>query len=182
MNVSTSRPDRFMPGERTLGTLSKWGWVPTSRLDTVVKIKISCLCQRSNHKPSFAQPTLCTDYAIPAPKCNGVFLSLLALQPQFGPWPASMKLSVSLRFTRSWTFGRTPWAGDQLVARPLPVHKHRKTHIHTQTRNIHALSGIRTNDPSFRASKDSDALDRSVTVTGKYNGSNNKIIIEYFNE
>jgi hypothetical protein len=25
----------------------------------------------------------------------------LALQPQFGPWPASMKLSVSLRFTRS---------------------------------------------------------------------------------
>jgi hypothetical protein len=25
----------------------------------------------------------------------------LALQPQFGPWPTSMKLSVSLRFTRS---------------------------------------------------------------------------------
>jgi hypothetical protein len=28
------------------------------------------------------------------------FLSL-ALQPQFGPWRTSMKLSVSLRFTRS---------------------------------------------------------------------------------
>jgi hypothetical protein len=54
----------------------------------------------------------------------------LALQPTFGPWPTSMKLSVSLQFTRSWTFGRTPWTGDQLVARPLPVHKHRKTHIH----------------------------------------------------
>jgi hypothetical protein len=25
----------------------------------------------------------------------------LALQPQFGPWPTSMKLSVSLRFSRS---------------------------------------------------------------------------------
>jgi hypothetical protein len=25
-------------------------------------------------------------------------------------------------------FGRTPWTGDQLVARPLPVQKHRKTH------------------------------------------------------
>jgi hypothetical protein len=25
----------------------------------------------------------------------------LALQPQFGPWPTSMKLSISLRFTRS---------------------------------------------------------------------------------
>jgi hypothetical protein len=26
---------------------------------------------------------------------------LLALQPQFGPWPTSMKLSVSLRYPRS---------------------------------------------------------------------------------
>jgi hypothetical protein len=57
------------------------------------------------------------------------FFFLMALQPQFGPWPTSMKLSVSLQISRSWTFGRTPWAGDQLVARPLPVHKHRKTHI-----------------------------------------------------
>jgi hypothetical protein len=31
-------------------------------------------------------------------------------------------------FTRSRTVGRTPWTGDQLVARLLPVHKHRKTH------------------------------------------------------
>jgi hypothetical protein len=54
----------------------------------------------------------------------------LALQPTFGPWHTSMKLFVSLQFPRSWTFGRTPWMGDQLVARPLPVHKHRKTHIH----------------------------------------------------
>jgi hypothetical protein len=80
----------------------------------------------------------------------------LALQPQFGPWPTSMKLSVSLRFTRSETFGRTPWAGDQLVARPLPVHKHRKTHIHTL--NISALSDIRTHGSGFRASEDSACL------------------------
>jgi hypothetical protein len=26
------------------------------------------------------------------------------------------------------TAGRTPWAGDELVTRPLSVHKHRKTH------------------------------------------------------
>jgi hypothetical protein len=32
--------------------------------------------------------------------CNTIFFPL-ALQPQFGPWPTSMKLSVSLRFTRS---------------------------------------------------------------------------------
>jgi hypothetical protein len=58
--------------------------------------------------------------------CDSSFLSM----PQFGPWPTSMKLSVPLQFTRSWTVGRTPWTGDQLVARPLPVHKHRKTHIY----------------------------------------------------
>jgi hypothetical protein len=69
-----------------------------------------------------------------------------------------MKLSVSLRFYISETVGRTPRAGDQLVARPLPVHKHRKTHTDTQTLNIHALSGIRTHDPGFRASEDSACL------------------------
>jgi hypothetical protein len=57
----------------------------------------------------------------------------LALLPQFGPWPAFMKLSVSLRFSRSQTVGGTSWVGDQLVARPLPVHKHRKTHARTHT-------------------------------------------------
>jgi hypothetical protein len=30
-----------------------------------------------------------------------IFFFLLALQPQFGPWPMSIKLSVSLWFYRS---------------------------------------------------------------------------------
>jgi hypothetical protein len=59
-----------------------------------------------------------------------------------------------------------PWVGDQLVARPLPVHKHRKVNTYTQTLNIHALGGIRTHDPSFQASENSVCLDRSATVTG----------------
>jgi hypothetical protein len=60
----------------------------------------------------------------------------------------------------SWseTVGRTPWTGDQLVARPLPVHKHRKTHTHTQTLNIHAPSAIWTFGPGFWASEDSARL------------------------
>jgi hypothetical protein len=58
------------------------------------------------------------------------FFFPLALQPTFEPWPTSMKLSVSLQFTSSGTFGRTRWTDDQLIARPLPVHKHRKPHIH----------------------------------------------------
>jgi hypothetical protein len=36
--------------------------------------------------------------------------------------------------------------------------KHRKTHKYTQILNIHALSEIRTHDPSFRASEDSACL------------------------
>jgi hypothetical protein len=76
----------------------------------------------------------------------------LALQPQFGPWPTSMKLSISLRFSTSYTVGRTPWAGDQLV------HKHRKTHTYTQKLNIHALTGIRAHDPGFQASEDNAYL------------------------
>jgi hypothetical protein len=67
------------------------------------------------------------------------------------PWTSPLHFG----FSRSYTFGRIPWVGDQLVARPLPVHKHRKTH--TQI-NIHALSGIRTHDPGFQASEDSEAF------------------------
>jgi hypothetical protein len=56
---------------------------------------------------------------------------------------------------------------DQLVARPLPVNKHRKTHTHTQTLNIDALNGIRTDDSGFKTSKTVHTLDRSATVTGQ---------------
>jgi hypothetical protein len=41
---------------------------------------------------SSSQKTHCLSFEI---------LFSLALQPQFGPWPTSMKLSVSLRFSRS---------------------------------------------------------------------------------
>jgi hypothetical protein len=66
---------------------------------------------------------------------------------------APMRVSVSLQLLRGFrTVGRTPWTGDQLVARPLPVHKHR------QTLNIHAPSEIRTNGSSVRASEGSSCL------------------------
>jgi hypothetical protein len=47
-----------------------------------------------------------------------------------------------------YTVGRTPWTGDQPVARPLPTHNNTNTE-ETPT-NIHALSEIRTHDPSVR--------------------------------
>jgi hypothetical protein len=58
-----------------------------------------------------------------------------------------------------FTDGRTPWASDQLVARPLPKCRTTQTqnkHIHTP--NIHAFSGIRIHDPRFRASEDISCL------------------------
>jgi hypothetical protein len=57
--------------------------------------------------------------------------------------------SVSLIF---YTVCRTPWTWDQPVTRHLPTHR---TNAHTDT---HALSGIRSHDPSVRASEDSSCL------------------------
>jgi hypothetical protein len=70
-----------------------------------------------------------------------------------------------------FTDGRTPWTGDQLVARPLSKHRTTQTqNKRKHTPNIHALTGIRTHDPGFRASEDSTRLkplgyrDRRYTV------------------
>jgi hypothetical protein len=61
------------------------------------------------------------------PVCiHGIFFPL-ALQSSSGLG----RLHEILHFTsvtRSRTVGRTPWTGVQLVARPLPVHKHSKMH------------------------------------------------------
>jgi hypothetical protein len=48
----------------------------------------------------------------------------------------------------------------------LPVHKHRKTHTHTQTLNIHALSGIRPHGPGFRASERASEDSARLTPVG----------------
>jgi hypothetical protein len=58
------------------------------------------------------------------------FLSALPPNSGLGRLHETFRL---ISVTRSRTVGRTPWAGDQLVARPLPVHKHRKTHHNTNT-------------------------------------------------
>jgi hypothetical protein len=65
---------------------------------------------------------------------------------------------MKLQFTISETAGRTPWTGDQLVARSLYLYTNTEKHTHTQTPNIHALNGIRTHDPGFRGSEDSACL------------------------
>jgi hypothetical protein len=69
---------------------------------------------------------------------------------------ASVKRFVSLQFLNPRTVGRTPCTEDQPVARPLHTQDNTNTEL-TQT-DIHALSGIRTHDPSVRAGEDSSRL------------------------
>jgi hypothetical protein len=64
----------------------------------------------------------------------------MAQQPFFGA------LAAFLCFVIQYTVGRTPWAGDQPVAMPLP------------NTDIHASSEIRTHDPSVRVGEDSSCL------------------------
>jgi hypothetical protein len=76
----------------------------------------------------------------------------IALQPFVGSWHLIQFCNLF------YTVGRTPWTGDQPVARPLPTYRTTQTQnkgIHT---NIHALSGFWTHDPSVRASEDSSCL------------------------
>jgi hypothetical protein len=76
--------------------------------------------------------------------------SFMALQPFVGPWPL-------LQFRNPfYTDGRPPSTSDQPVARPLPTH--RTTQTQNKRTDIHALSGIRTHDPSVPASEDSSCL------------------------
>jgi hypothetical protein len=76
--------------------------------------------------------------------------SSMALQPFVGPWPA-------LQFRNLfYTDGRTPWTSAQPVARPLPTHK--TTQTHNKRTHSHPCLGIRTHDPSVRASEDSSCL------------------------
>jgi hypothetical protein len=62
--------------------------------------------------------------------------------------------------TRSNTAGRSPWTDDQLISKPLSVHKHRKTTHNTNTK--HPCPEWESNP---RSQKIFHVLDRSATVT-----------------
>jgi hypothetical protein len=64
-----------------------------------------------------------------------------------------LDLGRFFNFLILYIVGRTPWTGDQPVARPLPTHR-----INARNADIHALSGMGTHDPSVRADEDSSCL------------------------
>jgi hypothetical protein len=78
----------------------------------------------------------------------------LVLQP---PWTVASSFSFTIIFTD----GRTPWTSDQPVVRPLPNTEQHKHRINTYTyQTCHALSGIRTHDPSVQSDEESSCLRR----------------------
>jgi hypothetical protein len=74
-----------------------------------------------------------------------------------------LRLGCFFSFLILYAVGRTPWTGDQPVARPIPTHRR------TQTKtDIHALSGIRTQIPVFLRPKTVHALYCAATVIGEF--------------
>jgi Mn2+/Fe2+ NRAMP family transporter len=79
------------------------------------------------------------------------FHSSMALQPFVEPWPLSQFCNLFYKAIGLLGGVISPSQGRYLYA---AQHKH-KISPHT---NIHALSGIRTHDPSVRASEESSCL------------------------
>jgi hypothetical protein len=114
------------------------------------KSRISSLC-------SFLQPPVISALL----GLNILLSTLLSNTPFFSmTLPAHSGPRPLIQFRNNFfTDGRTLWTSDQPVTRPVPKQRMTQTqnkHIHTP--NIHALSGIRTHDPSVRASEDSSCL------------------------
>jgi hypothetical protein len=77
----------------------------------------------------------------------------MALQPFVVPWPL-------FTFLILYTVGRTPWTGDQLVARlPLPVHR-------TQTQTSMPRVGFEPTIIALERAERVHGLDREATVIG----------------
>jgi hypothetical protein len=89
--------------------------------------------------------------------CMSVYLWLYS---PCGPWPI-------FQFLNPYTVGRTPWTGDQPVARPLPIH--RTTQQHKQNKRTHTSMprvGFEPMIPVFERAETVHALDREPTVIG----------------
>jgi hypothetical protein len=97
-----------------------------------------------------------------------VFSLSMAQQP-FGPWPL-------FSFSILYIVGRTPWTGDQSVARPLPTHGTIQTE-NKRTQTSMLLVGFLSMVLVFEQAKTVHALDLEATVIGSYGLSH--IIIVY---
>jgi hypothetical protein len=83
----------------------------------------------------------------------------MALQPFVEPWPL---FQFDLFF---YTVGRTPWTGEQPVARPLPAHRTAQAQ-NKRTQTSMPQIGFEPTTPVFQRAKTIHILDLSATVIG----------------
>jgi hypothetical protein len=82
------------------------------------------------------------------------FFLLLPLAP-------TLEHRADLSVSWSFTDGRTPWTGDQLIARPLPKHRTTRTHQTSMP-----WMGFELTIPASERMKTVHALSHSAAVTG----------------
>jgi hypothetical protein len=83
----------------------------------------------------------------------------MAVQPFIGPY-------ALFQFHNLYTVGRTPWTGDQPVARPLPTHRTIETQ-NERTQTFMPWVEFEPMTPVFERAKIVHALDRTATVISK---------------
>jgi hypothetical protein len=76
---------------------------------------------------------------------------------------AVVGLSKFIQFFNPYTIGKTAWAGDQPVARPLPTHITRQTQ-NKRTQTSMPRVGFKPTIPVFEWAKAVNALDTAATV------------------
>jgi hypothetical protein len=78
-----------------------------------------------------------------------------------------LDLGLYFSFLILYTVGRTPWTGDQLIARPLPTHRTTQTQ-NKRTQTFLPGVGFEPMIPAFERRKTVHALDRAVTVSDDF--------------
>jgi hypothetical protein len=93
-----------------------------------------------------------------SPQTDMLSICLWLCSPSVGPWPL-------FQFLNLYAVGRTPWLGDQPVARPLPTH--RTTQTQNKLRET-SMPWVRFEPtiPVLERAKTVHALDRAATVIG----------------
>jgi hypothetical protein len=89
-----------------------------------------------------------------------------------GPWPL-------FQFIDLYTVGKTPWAGDQPVARPLPTHRTTQTQ-NKRTQTSMPRVGFEPTIPVFQRAKMVHASDQSTSC--KLNATDPPSHIWFFTE
>jgi hypothetical protein len=103
-------------------------------------------------------------YGPPWPGTGIALPFIMVLRPFVGPSPL-------FSFLILYTVFRTPWTGISLSQGRYLYTEENKHRINAHNTDIHALSGMRTHDPSVRANEDSPHghYDRNQILLSRFN-------------